>query len=405
MIGDHAFAGGADVLHVFDVALVAERAEPLADHHFGKADDGVERRAHLVADPRQHVGLGVGGALGQPPRLAQFALGLLGLRQIAEHREEIRPVGARASHRHRQRDDAALALAAQHVAAVIEQAGDAGDFDAGEIVEHRVPAFRREQVGEIAPRQFVAVMAEQRFGAAVGRIDIALGVEHHDAFGRGVEDGAEFFGIGVADRRRFGDGRFGSSRGSATGLACAIAAATAAPRGACPRRSAPARNRRPRKSCRGGRRRPRRRMRRPKAGSRKSSPACRCPRSRRRWRRRVRHRARRGRRHPPARAGSHNPSASERPGWHRAGGRAGRSGCRPAADRAAPCRAGLRRARAAPMAPAIPACSAAGASLGPSCIVRGSGLLDDGLVDAGDVGVASAPSRCRAAPTIAARVR
>ena len=93
------------------VALVAERAETLADHHFGKADDGVQRRPHLVADPGQHVGLGIGGALGQPPRLAQFALGLLGLREIAEHREEIRAIGAGAAHGHRQRDDAALAFA------------------------------------------------------------------------------------------------------------------------------------------------------------------------------------------------------------------------------------------------------------------------------------------------------
>ena len=212
--GDHAFAGGADVLHVFDVALVAERAEALADHHFGKADDGVERRAHLVADPRQHVGLGVGGAIGQPPRLQQFALALLALRQVAEHREEIRTVGPGASHGHRQRDDAAVAHAAQHVAAVIEQAGDAGALDAGEIVQHRALAFRREQFGEIALHEVGAVIAEQRFGAAVAGIDVAFGVEHHDAFGRGVEDGAELLGIGVADRRRFGCGRdrFGDRR-------------------------------------------------------------------------------------------------------------------------------------------------------------------------------------------------
>ena len=41
--GDHPLAGGANVLHVFDITLVAERAETLADHHFGKADDGVQR--------------------------------------------------------------------------------------------------------------------------------------------------------------------------------------------------------------------------------------------------------------------------------------------------------------------------------------------------------------------------
>ena len=105
-----------------------------------------------------------------------------------------------------------LLHAAQHLAAVIEQAGDAGALDAVEIVEHRVLAFRREQIGQIALHEFVAVIAEQRFGAAVAGIDVALGVEHHDAFGRGVEDGAEFFGIGVADRRRFGERRLGDGR-------------------------------------------------------------------------------------------------------------------------------------------------------------------------------------------------
>ena len=75
---------------------------------------------------------------------------------------------------------------------------------AGEIFEHAVLAFRREQLRQIASRKLLAVIAEQRFGAAIGRIDVALGVEHHDAFGRGVEDGGEFFGVGMADSRRFG---------------------------------------------------------------------------------------------------------------------------------------------------------------------------------------------------------
>ena len=109
---------------------------------------------------------------------------------------------------------------AEHLAAVIEQAGDAGALEAVEIIQHRAVAFRREQLGEIALHQFGAVIAEQRFGAAVARIDVALGVEHHDAFGRGVEDGAEFLGIGVADRRRAG-------RSLRQRVAEAIAAATA----------------------------------------------------------------------------------------------------------------------------------------------------------------------------------
>ena len=83
---------------------------------------------------------------------------------------------------------------------MIEQARSTVGLDAGEIVEHRRLAIRREQIGKVAPDELVAVIAEQRLGAAVGRIEIALGVEHHDAFGRGVEDGAELFGIGLPDR-------------------------------------------------------------------------------------------------------------------------------------------------------------------------------------------------------------
>ena len=84
---------------------------------------------------------------------------------------------------------------------MIEQAGDAGALDALQIFLHHALAFRREQIGEIALDEFGAVIAEQRFGAAVAGIDVALGVEHHDAFGGGVEDGAELLGIGVADGR------------------------------------------------------------------------------------------------------------------------------------------------------------------------------------------------------------
>ena len=42
----------ADVPAVFEIFGVAERAEHAGLHHFGKSDDGIERRAQLVA----HVG-------------------------------------------------------------------------------------------------------------------------------------------------------------------------------------------------------------------------------------------------------------------------------------------------------------------------------------------------------------
>ena len=55
-----------------------------------------------------------------------------------------RAVGAGASHRHRQRNEAAFAHAAQHLAALVEQAGDAGAVDLGEIVLRAALAFGRE---------------------------------------------------------------------------------------------------------------------------------------------------------------------------------------------------------------------------------------------------------------------
>ena len=150
------------------------------------------------------------------------------------------------------------------------------------------------------------------------------------------------------------------------------------------------------KSCRGGPRRPMTAHLRSRAGLRKSSPVCRCPTSRRRWRCRVRHRARRGRRHLPARAGSDSPFASGRRGWHTAAGRAGRSECRPAANRAAPCRAPFRHAPAARAAPAIRAARSR---------LRAPPVRPAGRRWFCRPRPQRCRSRCRAAPTIAARVR
>ena len=164
---DHPLARGADVLEIFAVTLIAERAEPFPDHHFGKAQDCIQRCADLMADPRQHVGFGIGGAAGEPARFMQLAFAFFDIRQIAEHREEIRALRLRSSDHHRDRDQSTAAHARQHVAAVIEQAREVGAVNAFQIVAHRSLAFRREQRGEVLLHQFVAVIAEQRFGTAV----------------------------------------------------------------------------------------------------------------------------------------------------------------------------------------------------------------------------------------------
>ena len=71
------FAARADVAAIFLILVGAERAEDAALHHLGKADDGVERRAQLVAHIGEEFGLGAVGALGLR-LLVEIALGEVG---------------------------------------------------------------------------------------------------------------------------------------------------------------------------------------------------------------------------------------------------------------------------------------------------------------------------------------
>ena len=60
----HMAAGSVDVLEIVLVALVADRAEALLQHHFGKAQNGVQGRADLMADLGEKIGLGGARGLG-----------------------------------------------------------------------------------------------------------------------------------------------------------------------------------------------------------------------------------------------------------------------------------------------------------------------------------------------------
>ncbi len=44
-----------DILHIAPITCIADRAETFLQHQFGEADDGIERRTHLVADLGQKV--------------------------------------------------------------------------------------------------------------------------------------------------------------------------------------------------------------------------------------------------------------------------------------------------------------------------------------------------------------
>ena len=69
-------AAGQDVVAVFGVFFRTQRAEHAAAHDFGKSDDGVERRAQLVAHIGEEFRLGLVGFLG-----AVFFVGIF-LREI-----------------------------------------------------------------------------------------------------------------------------------------------------------------------------------------------------------------------------------------------------------------------------------------------------------------------------------
>ena len=86
---DHMRARGMDVLEVFLVALVADRPESLLQHHLGKADDGVERRADLVADLGQEIRFLRARLLGRALGRDELALGLLEGGDVAQDGAEL----------------------------------------------------------------------------------------------------------------------------------------------------------------------------------------------------------------------------------------------------------------------------------------------------------------------------
>ena len=62
-------AGSADIPEVFFVFRVADRAEPLLHHHFGKANDGVHRGAYFMADLGQKIAFLGAGHFGSAARI------------------------------------------------------------------------------------------------------------------------------------------------------------------------------------------------------------------------------------------------------------------------------------------------------------------------------------------------
>ena len=84
----------------------------------------------------------------------------------------------------------------EDLAAVVEQARDAGRAQAFEIVERDDMALGREKHRDGIADDLALVVAEQRLGRTVEGEDAAGLVEHDDAVGRRVENGLELLDRG-----------------------------------------------------------------------------------------------------------------------------------------------------------------------------------------------------------------
>src|SRR5262245_12576513 len=162
-------ARGVDVLEVLTVAIVADRAEAFVHHDFGKADDGIERRADLMADLREKVGFCRGRPLCLALAIEQVLLRALPLGDVAQPRAEFAGAFGNSAHGHEQRDQPALTYAADHLAAVVEHAGHAVERKPVEVIERGAATLRREQLAERLADELAALVTEQRLGAAAER--------------------------------------------------------------------------------------------------------------------------------------------------------------------------------------------------------------------------------------------
>src|SRR5690349_11227349 len=71
-----------DIARVVEIALLADRAERLPENDVREADDGVERRAQLVAHIGEDLGFRAVGSFGSLLCLTQCVLAALALGEI-----------------------------------------------------------------------------------------------------------------------------------------------------------------------------------------------------------------------------------------------------------------------------------------------------------------------------------
>ena len=105
----------------------------------------------------------------------------------------------------------ALRHAADHFAAVVQDARDTVPRQALKIVQRRFPALFGKEIGEEQPGDFLGRHAEQGFGALVDALDPPLGIDNGNAVGRGIEDRFQFSDLAPGFSKAFED-QFGCHR-------------------------------------------------------------------------------------------------------------------------------------------------------------------------------------------------
>ncbi len=192
---DHVLAGSPDVAQVVAVALAADGAELLLQHHLGKADDGVERRADLVADRGQEIRLLGARPLGLAAGPHQLGLGAPRGRDVAQDRGD----AARRPARHRRQGEDQRERTVRppgHDLVAGRRGGPGARPQQGGL--GRRAALGREQADQGFARDLPGIGAEEALRAPVHADDAALLVEHHHPVGDGVEDRGRLAQVGVA---------------------------------------------------------------------------------------------------------------------------------------------------------------------------------------------------------------
>ena len=196
-------AGSVDVLEIVLVALVADRAEALLQHHVGKAQNGVQGRADLMAHLGQKIGLGGARGLGAFARGDETPLGLALAAQVAGEGAELRRL-ARADARQRQRQGNGRAV----TVAPDDLQRPEGGFGFTAAAQGFEPRGRlgmtlgAKQHQQALARDLVLMIAEQALGGLVQGQDARSRVERDGAVGRPVEHRLKVARRAAARRRR-----------------------------------------------------------------------------------------------------------------------------------------------------------------------------------------------------------